>query len=153
MPQIWHFGRKQLEVIMLLRDHPLMSYKGVPSWPPVWIWTDGLEGIRPKGEIGVFRRVVQSNIQPSNRCFLFIDHEESSYIGGLTVDDSVFCDQIVSFLQARCYNRPIAQIGGLEMPGKANGRTGSSSWLPEAPEEIRELASVWPPAVSQNVKR
>jgi hypothetical protein len=78
---------------MLLRDHPLMSYKGFPSWPPVWTWIDGLENKRPKGEIGFFRRVVQSNIQPSNRCFLFIDYEESSYIGDLTLDDSVFCDQ------------------------------------------------------------
>jgi hypothetical protein len=75
---------------MLLRDHPLMSYKGVPSWPPVWIWTDGLEDKRAKGEIGVFRRVVESNVQPSNGCFLFVDHEKSSYIGGLTVDDHGF---------------------------------------------------------------
>jgi hypothetical protein len=113
---------------MLLRDHPLMSYKGVPSWPPTWIWTHGLEKKSPQGEIGVFRRVVQSNIQPSNRCFLFIDHEESSYIGGLMVDDSVFCDQITKLLQG-CCNRPIAEIGGLELPGRATGRVDSSSWL------------------------
>jgi hypothetical protein len=99
---------------MLLRNHPLMSYQGVPSWPPNWIWTAGLQDKRPKGEIGVFRRVLQSNIQPSNRCFLFIDHEESSYIGGLMVDDPGFCAQVVSFLQAHCYNRPIAEIGGLD---------------------------------------
>jgi hypothetical protein len=112
-----------LEAIMLLRDHPLMSYKGVPSWPPVWTWTYGEEDKRPKGEIGVFRRVVRSNIQPSNRCFLFIDHQESSYIGGLMVDDSVFCDQITKLLQG-CYNRPIAEIGGLQLPGRATGRKG-----------------------------
>ena len=110
---------------MLLRDHPLMSYKGMPSWPPAWIWTDGLEDKRPKGEIGVFRRVVQSNIQPSNRCFLFIDYEESSYIGCLTVDDSVFCDQIAKLLQAHC-DRPIAEIGSLELPGSAMGRIRDS---------------------------
>jgi hypothetical protein len=121
-----------LEAIMLLRDHPLMSYKGVPSWTPDWIWTDGLEDKRPKGEIGVFRRVVQSNIQPSNRCFLFIDYEESSYIGCLTVDDSVFCDQITKLLQD-CCNRPIAEIGGLELPGRAKGRVDSSSWLSGSP--------------------
>jgi hypothetical protein len=28
---------------MLFRNHPLMRYRGVPSWPPDWIWTDGLE--------------------------------------------------------------------------------------------------------------
>jgi hypothetical protein len=110
-----------LEAIMLLRNHPLMSYKGVPSWPPVWTWTYGEDDKRPKGEIGVFRRVVRSNIQPSNRCFLFIDYEESSYIGGLMVDDSLFCDQITKLLQG-CCNRPIAEIGGLELPGSAIGR-------------------------------
>jgi hypothetical protein len=35
---------------MLLRNYPLMSYKGVPSWPPEWIGTDGLEDKRPKAD-------------------------------------------------------------------------------------------------------
>jgi hypothetical protein len=63
--------------------------------PPEWIWTGELEDKRPKGEIGVFRRIIESNIQPSNKCFLFIDYEESNYIGCLTVDDHGFCVQIV----------------------------------------------------------
>jgi hypothetical protein len=116
---------------MLLRDHPLMSYKGMPSWPPAWIWTDGLEKNHPSGEIGVFRRVVESNIQPSNRCFLFIDYQESFYIGDLTVDDHAFCTQMVRFLQGHCYNRPIAEIGGLELPGRVTGRVDSFSRLSE----------------------
>jgi hypothetical protein len=100
---------------MLLRNHPLMHYRGVPSWPPDWIWTDGLDNKCPKGEIGVFRRVAQSNIQPSNRCFLFIDYEGSSYIGGLTVDDHAFCARIVRLLQEHCCNRPIAEFGSLDL--------------------------------------
>ena len=100
---------------MVFRDHPLMRYRGVSSWPPDWIWTDGSENKHPKGEIGVLRRVTQSSIQPSNRCFLFIDYEQSSYIGDLTVDDHNFCAQIVRFLQQHCYNRPIAEIGGLDL--------------------------------------
>ena len=117
---------------MLLRDHPLMSYKGFPSWPPVWTWTDGLEKKNAQGEVGVFRRVVQSNIQPSNRCFLFIDYEESSYIGDLTVDDSVFCDQITKLLQG-CCNRPIAEIGGLDLsPNFVEVFTPRTSTAPSA---------------------
>jgi hypothetical protein len=27
---------------MLLRDHPLIRYRGVHMWPPVWTRTDGL---------------------------------------------------------------------------------------------------------------
>ena len=99
---------------MLFRNHPLMRYHGVPSWPPDWVWTGGLDDKRPKGEIGVFRRLVESNVQPSNRCFLFIDYEESSYIGGLTVDDHGFCTQLVRFLQQH-YNRAISEIGDLDL--------------------------------------
>ena len=47
--------------------------------------------------------------------FSFIDHEESSYIGCLTVDDHAFCAQIVRFLQGHCYNRSIAEIGSLDI--------------------------------------
>jgi hypothetical protein len=104
-----------LEAIMLLREHPLMAHKGARCWPPDWVWTDGLEDKCPKGEIGVFRRVLQSNIQPSNRCFLFIDYEESSYGGVLAVDNHVFCTQLVRFLQQHCYDRPVAEIGGLDV--------------------------------------
>jgi hypothetical protein len=99
---------------MLFRNHPLMRYCSVPSWPPVWVWMGGLEDKHPKGEIGVFRRLGESYIQPSNKCFLLIDHEESSYMGCLMVNDHVFCSQIVRFLH-HCYNRPIAEIAGLDL--------------------------------------
>ncbi len=92
-----------------------MRYRDVPSWPPDWIWTHGLEDKHPIGEVGVLRRVIKFHIQPSNRCFLFIDHEESSYGGVLIVDNQHFCTKIVRFLQA-LYNRPIAEIGGLDLP-------------------------------------
>jgi hypothetical protein len=71
---------------MLLRAHPLMSYRGVPSWPPSWVWTK-----RPRGEIGILKAVSLSTIQPANRCYLYIDHEASSYIGCLLVEDIAFC--------------------------------------------------------------
>ena len=100
---------------MSLRNHPLMRYHGVPSWPPIWTWTGEGEDKSPKGEVGVLRCVSESNIQPVNKCFLFIDHEKSSYIGGLTVDDHGFCTQIVSFLQQH-YNRTISEIGDLDVP-------------------------------------
>jgi hypothetical protein len=91
-----------------------MRYRGVPSWPPIWIWTHGLEDKSPKGEVGVLRRVIKFHVQPSNRCFLFIDHEESPYGGVLMVDNHDLCTKIVRFLQAR-YNRSIAEIGGLDL--------------------------------------
>ena len=91
---------------MSLREHPLMYHRGVPSWPPIWTWTGEGEDKSPKGEVGVLRWVSESNIQPVNKCFLFIDHEGSSYGGVLTVDYHAFCAKIVRLLQAHYNYRP-----------------------------------------------
>jgi hypothetical protein len=99
---------------MLLRNHPLMTYKSLYSWPPVWIWTDGGENKHPRGEVGILREVTLSNINPADRCFLYIDHEGSTYVGCLLISDHAFCAQIVKLLQGFC-NRSIAEIGGLDL--------------------------------------
>jgi hypothetical protein len=99
---------------MVLRDHPLMSYKGIPNWPPAWTWTAGEEKKSPKGEIGILKTVGLSKVEPSDRCFLHIDHEGSSYIGCLIFDDSTFCIQIAELLKNYC-NRRIAEIGSLDI--------------------------------------
>jgi hypothetical protein len=102
---------------MLLRDHPLMSYHGIPSWPPVWTFTSGLEKQHPRrGEIGILKAVTTSNDKPADRCFLHIEDEGSSYLGCLLIDDHAFCTQIVKLLQD-CTNRPLAEIGNLELSG------------------------------------
>jgi hypothetical protein len=84
---------------MLLRDHALFRYRGIHSWPPVWTWTSGLNNTHPQGEIGIVRKV-ESRIQPANNCFLYIDHEGSSYIRCLLIENHVFCKQIVELLQS-----------------------------------------------------
>jgi hypothetical protein len=90
---------------MLLRDHPLMSYKGVPSWPPTWAWIDGREDKDPKGDVGILRTTLLSKRQPANRCFLLIFYEGSYYIGCLIFEDSVFCRHVTELLTG-----PIAEI-------------------------------------------
>jgi hypothetical protein len=101
---------------MLLRDHPLMQYHGVRNWPPAWTWTRGPENRHPepRGEIGIIRQVEPSKISPLKGCFLYIEHEGSEYIGCLLFDDSAFCNQIIKLLQG-CCNRPIAEIGSLDL--------------------------------------
>jgi hypothetical protein len=99
---------------MLLRDHPLMSYKRAPSWPPAWTWIDGPEDKQAKGEVGILRSVCLSKILRANRCFLLIRYEEPSYMGCLLFDDEMFCAQITKLLQG-CCNRPIAEIGSLDL--------------------------------------
>jgi len=98
---------------VLLRNHPQMSYKGVPSWPPRWIWLDGPEDKHLKGEVGVLRAVLLSKDRV-NRCFLLMFHEESSYMGCLLFDDEIFCGQITKLLEAHC-NRHIAEIGCIDL--------------------------------------
>jgi hypothetical protein len=73
-----------------------------------------LENDRPRGEIGILRKVELSNVLPADRCFLYIEYEGSSYIGCLLLDDSTFCGQVATLLKG-CCNRPIAEIGGLDL--------------------------------------
>jgi hypothetical protein len=98
---------------MLLRDHPLMSYRGIPNWPPTWIWIDGPEEKHSKGELGILKSVLSSK-HSANRCFLVVFYNESSYMGCLLFDDEIFCCQITKLLQANC-SRRIAEIGDLDL--------------------------------------
>jgi hypothetical protein len=101
---------------MLLRHHPLMLYRGVPNWPPTWMWIkDGREDKHPKGEVGILRSVLVSKDR-INRCFMLIFHEESSYMGCLLFDDETFCPHIAKLLQAHS-NRRVADIGSLDVSG------------------------------------
>jgi len=99
---------------MLLRAHPLLSYHGLRSWPPAWVWTYGAENDYPRGEVGILREVVLSHVEPVDRCFLRMDYKGSSYMGCLLIEDSAFCSQIVTLLQG-CCNRTIADIGSLDI--------------------------------------
>jgi hypothetical protein len=99
---------------MILRDHPLMSYHGIPSWPPIWTWKNGSEKKLRRGEIGILKAVAISSGQPLDKCFLYIEHEGSSYIGCLLFDDTNFCSQVARLLEGYC-NRRIAEIGSLDL--------------------------------------
>ena len=99
---------------MLLREHPLMSYKGIRSWPPIWLWTGGGKNKKPRGEVGTLLEVLQSNITSTNRCFLSIANDGSTYIGCLLIDDYAFCQYVTQVLQS-CRNRSIAEIGSLDL--------------------------------------
>ena len=104
---------------MLLRDHPLMSRYGVPNWPPVWTWVDRREIDGPankflKGEVGTLIWVGLTGIEPPDRCYLYIDHEGSTYLGCLLFDDHTFCRYVAKLLESYS-NRPIAEIGSIDL--------------------------------------
>ena len=96
---------------MNFRDHPLMSYRGMRSWPPVWIQRDKLDG--KKGEIGVLKRVCYHHHMP-NECFLLIEHKDESWMGALVIDDRAFCAQIAEILRSYI-DYSIKEIGGIDL--------------------------------------
>jgi hypothetical protein len=98
---------------MLLRNHPLMCYRGIRNWPPAWVCIEGQDEY-PKGEIGILRTVLLSKVEPANRCFLLIFYKDSSYIGCLLFDDHAFCQHITELLRF-CGNRSIAEIGSIDI--------------------------------------
>jgi hypothetical protein len=99
---------------MNLRAHPLMSYRGIPNWPPTWTWAYGGMNKKPTGEVGVLIQVRESHIAPANRCFLVMQHDASVYMGCLLFDDPSFCHQIAKLLSNYC-QRSIQEIGSIDV--------------------------------------
>lgn len=95
---------------MQIRDQPSMNR----CWPPVWMRISGSGDKNLNGEIGIFRRVELSRIEPIERCYLLTDHDGSSYMGTLVFEDGAFCRQLYSFLQ-RHTGRTISKLGDLEL--------------------------------------
>lgn len=99
---------------MKLRDDPRLYYKGVPSWPPTWIWRRGNKHTTAKGEVGILKAVLLSNIEPSPRCFLTMQHDGQEFLGILLFEDLVFCRQIYTEL-IKHLGEPIQQIGEIDL--------------------------------------
>jgi hypothetical protein len=41
-----------------------MSRYGVPNWPPVWTWVDGLENKSPTDKVGILKWLGLTGIEP-----------------------------------------------------------------------------------------
>jgi hypothetical protein len=99
---------------MLLRDHPLMSCYGIPSWPPIWMLLNGPGLSRLTGEMGILRGIRANDLPSTRRCFLYMEYEQSAYFGCLLFYDIRFGRHIAALLQS-CCNRPIVEIGSLDL--------------------------------------
>ena len=97
-----------------MRNHPLMSYRSVPNWPPVWVWTAGKENKQPEGEVGILKNVLLASVKPSSKCYLIIEHDGESYIGCLLFGDSSFCHLVYRLLENYC-GASLQHIGGIEV--------------------------------------
>jgi hypothetical protein len=100
--------------LMTLREHPLMTYRNLHSWPPAWTWIGGTDNEHPKGEVGILKELRPSQIEPVDRMFLYMEYEGASYIGCLLIDHHSFCRQISRLLQD-CCGRPIREIGDIDL--------------------------------------
>jgi hypothetical protein len=100
---------------MELRSHPLMSYRSVPNWPPTWVWVAGNLERKLQGEVGILMRVRPCHLGPHRQvCFLWIEHDENTYVGSLLFDDETFHHLISKLLEEHC-GSTIAAIGSLDI--------------------------------------
>src|SRR5262249_17757095 len=93
----------------------------------------------PRGEIGILRRVVPSKISPAEKCFLYIEHEGSEYMGCLLFDDRVFCSQIAELLQG-CCNHPIAENWQLRPHPYSLGANRDEKEKPGYPQAVERAS-------------
>jgi hypothetical protein len=102
-----------VETGIVLRNHPLMSFRGRPSWPPAWLCFAGEANANAEGEVGILRAVrwASQTASLAARCFLIVEHENAMYIGCLFFDDETFCQRV--FLKLHNHiGESIQQIGG-----------------------------------------
>ena len=103
-----------------LRNHPLISYHGLPSWPPTWSPANPKSDVKSlRGEIGRLKYVLPN--KTSDRCFLIIEHENEAYIGCLFFDDRIFCAQMVTILGNHA-GLTVKEIGDLDLSQRSNDR-------------------------------
>jgi hypothetical protein len=102
--------------VMKLREHPLMSYRGVPNWPPAWTWIDGkyqAQALPPGSEVGVLENTRRSAVSP-NAMFLTMSYNDSRYVSQLFFDDPEFCQRVCDLLKHH-FGSPIQTIGDMEI--------------------------------------
>jgi len=99
---------------MQLRDHPLISYRGLPSWPPTWSLADAkksdLKTLR--GEIGRLKYILPG--EAPDRFFLIIEHEGHRYVGCLLFTVRSFCTQMMAFIEKQA-GLTIKEIGDQDL--------------------------------------
>lgn len=92
-----------------LREHPLMSRRGISNWPPVWTNSTKEDPQKIYGEVGVLRYIHLAD-QASKKCYLVIEYNRERYVGSLSFDDTAFCSQICRLLQQHI-GRSVKEIG------------------------------------------
>jgi hypothetical protein len=98
-------------LLMKLRSHSSLCYRGFQSWPPVWTREFGPETF-PSGEVGVLEDVHRSVLE--NQCYLVIQYNGSRYVGVLQCEDGKFFERVYRCL-SKGRGKPIHELGELEI--------------------------------------
>ena len=101
---------------MLLRNHPLLTYKNSRSWPPAWLYCGDSENTYPRGEVGILKKVFPSSVKPSSSCSPIMEHAGAEYMGTLFITDDAFCLDIHAVLLRHC-GKTIQEIGDIDLSG------------------------------------
>jgi hypothetical protein len=96
---------------MKFRDHPLMTCRGAPNWPPAWLCVDNNE--LSAGDPGVVKHVIADE-RDHTKCFLIIEQNGRGYVGLLKFDDSRVCTRIATILR-KYTGRSITEIGDIDL--------------------------------------
>jgi hypothetical protein len=104
---------RKISELVLLRDHPGMTYRGMHNWPPVWVHTRSDPYKKLTREVGVLIGTRLGGTMP-RRLFLVMEFENKRYLGCLMFDDAPFCNQVNDFLQNH-FGTPIKEIGDLDL--------------------------------------
>jgi hypothetical protein len=84
---------------MQLRNHPLMSYKGRPIWPPDWSWISGSDNTSiPAGEVGTLENVQCSHVLESVLFLTIAMLDGNRYVGSLHFNNEAFAQRVLSLL-------------------------------------------------------
>ena len=94
-----------------LREHPLMRYRGISNWPPVWVQESGARKF--SGEIGILKYVF-SRHAPSSKCYLIIEYDHEALVGTLYFDNEFFCERIAGLLRSQV-GHTLMTIGDLDV--------------------------------------
>ena len=92
-----------------------MQLRHCPSinWPPNWIRIEGEGSPNLTGEIGIFRSIALSRLEPLTICYLMMDFQGCSYMGTLSFREGSLSRQVFELLQQHS-GESIQQIGYLE---------------------------------------
>ena len=99
---------------MTLRDHPLMSYRGISNWPPVWTTTRVERQPRPTGEVGFLEEALMNDLFDNKIFLLMLTDDGNRYLGSLIFDDAAFGHQIFALLKLN-RGKQMNEIGDLDL--------------------------------------